>query len=65
MSKTHLDFAVESIPRHKVCFYARAIRTLIDPDAYSSSLINAEGERVYRIVYDQTQNAHAQIQLAA
>lgn len=49
----NLDFTVEETPRHKVYFLARAIRTLIDPDAYSSKLINAEGERVYRIVFDE------------
>lgn len=51
MQTINLDFTVEETPRHKVYFLARAIRTLIDPGAYSSKLINAEGERVYRIVY--------------
>ena len=46
------DFPVATTPRHRVYFMARAIRLLRDPGAYSSMLINASGERVYRIVWN-------------
>ncbi len=48
----NLDFPVGSIPKHRVAFTARALRLLRDPDAYMSQLINAQGQRVYRIVVD-------------
>ena len=46
------DFPVATTPRHRVYFMARALRLLRDPHAYSSTLINAEGVRVYRVVWN-------------
>lgn len=48
----NLDFPIESTPKHRVSFLARSLRILRDPDAYMSQLINAQGQRVYRIVVD-------------
>lgn len=46
----NLDFPIDSIPKHRVNFLAGALRILRDPDAYMTQLINASGQRVYRIV---------------
>lgn len=46
----NLDFPIESTPKHRAAFVARALRLLRDPDAYMSQLINAQGQRVYRVV---------------
>ncbi len=46
----NLDFPIDTTPRHRVELTARVLRLLRDPKAYTSQLIDASGQRVYRIV---------------
>lgn len=48
----HLDFPINDVPKHRVYLLAKAIRLLKDPDAFTTQLINAGGQRVNRIIYD-------------
>lgn len=49
----NLDFPQSETPRYKVEALARAIRTMKDPTAFTSQLIDATGQRIYRIVVDE------------